>query len=93
MAITGGFGGTVDLGGGALTGAGSRDVFVAKLSSGGSHIWSKSFGDAGTQDANAIAIDAAGNVIVTGGFGGSLDFGGGPISSTGNDMFIAKFGP
>ena len=60
----------------------------------GKHLWSKRFGDAGTQAANAIAADASGNVIVAGRFEGTVDFGGGALTSAGlSDIFIVKFKP
>ncbi len=47
------------------------------------HLWSQSFG--GTQDeiGYAIAVDGADNVLVTGQFQGTVDFGGGPLTSAG----------
>ncbi|MCK6590533.1 MAG: SBBP repeat-containing protein, partial [Polyangiaceae bacterium] len=89
--ITGGFQGTIDLGGGPLTSAGGMDLFIAKFSSSGSHIWSKRFGNAFEQVGRGIAVDAGGNVYVTGYFGGSVDFGGGPLTSAGGrDIFVLK---
>jgi hypothetical protein len=74
--VTGGFSGAVDFGGGELTSAGGNDIFVVKLGSDGSHAWSRSFGDTGgTQQGQAIAADGAGNVLVTGVFNGTVDFG------------------
>ena len=74
--VTGGFSGTTDFGGGELTSAGGSDVFVVKLGSDGSHVWSKRFGDAGDmQQGQAVAADPAGNVLVSGVFNGTLDFG------------------
>jgi hypothetical protein len=93
VTITGGFNGTVNFGGGALTSAGSYDIFVAKFMSDGTHLWSKCFGDASYQQGYAVAADASGNVIVTGYLAGTADFGGGALASAGgNDIFIAKFG-
>jgi hypothetical protein len=88
--IVGAFAGAIDFGGGPLTSAGGTDVFVTKLdASSGDHIWSKRFGDAGDQRASAVAVDAAGHVLVTGTFAGSVDFGGGPlVSVTGFDVFV-----
>jgi hypothetical protein len=89
--ITGAFLGSIDFGGGALTSAGSEDIFAAKLDSDGMHVWSKGFGDASQQVGRAIAADSAGNVIVTGSLAGSADFGGGPLASAGlADVFLIK---
>ena len=90
---TGYFEGTVDFGGGALVSAGERDIFVAKFNGNGTHLWSKRFGDsAPNQRGFDIACDECGNVIVTGWFEGTVDFGGGPLTSAGaEDMFVVKF--
>jgi hypothetical protein len=94
--ITGCFRGTVNFGGDDLTGTGSYygDVFVAKFDPSGNHIWSNSFGDTWEEFAYDVVTDQSGNIIITGGFSGSIDFGDGPRSSLGSyDMFLAKFYP
>jgi hypothetical protein len=96
--IVGHFQSTVDFGGGPLTSAGSPDVFVAKYSSAGAHLWSRRFGSTGSDKGLAIAIDGAGAVYVAGLFAGSVDFGSGsPLVSAagsifgGSDIFLAKY--
>jgi len=92
VVVTGSFGGVVDFGGGPLTSAGGNDVFVAKFDAAGNHLWSRRFGDGYSQKGMAIAADALGNVVVTGDFGGVVDFGGGPLTCAGGeDIFVAKF--
>ena len=92
VVLTGTFYGTVDFGGGALTSAGSGDIFVAKFGSGGAHLWSKRFGDGDYQYGIAVAVDASENAIVTGYFFGTVDFGGGAFTSAGSqDIFVVKF--
>jgi hypothetical protein len=89
--LAGGFAGTLNFGGGALTSVGSTDVYVAKFSPGGGHLWSKRFGDMAAQSAQGVATDAAGNVVVAGNNAGGVDFGGGQILSTGGtDGFAVK---
>lgn len=91
VVVAGGFGGTIDFGGGPLTSAGAGDLFVAKLDAGGGYVWSQRFGDSSQQSATSVAVDAAGNVLVTGLFGGTVDFGGVPLTSAGgSDIFLAK---
>ncbi|MBI4700864.1 MAG: hypothetical protein HY744_06825 [Deltaproteobacteria bacterium] len=88
--------GGIDFGGGTLWNAeqGKSDVFLAKLDRNGQHLWSKRFGSAGTQEAWAVATDGAGNVVLVGDFYGSIDFGGGPLTSVdGRDIFVAKLDP
>ncbi|MDI1476534.1 hypothetical protein [Polyangium sp. y55x31] len=89
--VTGSLKGAVDFGGGVLTSAGDADVFVMKLDPNGGHVWSRRFGDAVFQEAKGVAIDNTGNVVITGWFDGSLDFGGAPLTSVGGyDGFVAK---
>ena len=90
--LTGHFWGTADFGaGGPLTSAGADDIFVTTLDSGGGHLWSKRFGDADSQIAASVAVDDSGNALLTGYFWGMVDFGGGPLASTGqSDVFVAK---
>jgi hypothetical protein len=41
-----------------------------------------------------VAADASGNVLVTGRFERTVDFGGGPLTSTGgDDVFLLKLHP
>jgi cysteine-rich repeat protein len=89
--LTGVFHGTVDFGGGPLSSAGSSDFFVVKLDAQGQHLWSRRFGGASYEYPSSIAVDSAGNVLITGYFPGTADFGGGPLSSAGyHDIFVVK---
>jgi hypothetical protein len=90
---TGRFFGSADFGGGDLPSAGGADAFLVKLSAAGDHVWSKHFGDAADQAGSSVAVDSAGNVIVTGSFDGSVNLGGnGVLQSMGStDLFVAKF--
>ena len=57
-------------------------------------MWSKRFGITGEQFGNAVATDGANNVFVTGTFSGTVDFGGGVLTSAGDaDLFVAGFAP
>jgi uncharacterized protein (AIM24 family) len=94
VAITGGFEGSVDFGGGPLTSAGETDIFLVQFDVSGAHLWSQSFGDASSQHGQSVAFDPSGNVAITGALKGTVDFGGGPLTSAGGrDIFLAKFGP
>ena len=92
--MTGSLLGPLNFGGGALAENGSYDIFVAKFSASGAHLWSKRFGVLYDDHGDAIAIDAGGNIIVVGDFFEGVDFGGGTLLSPGNvDGFLVKFGP
>lgn len=94
VALIGSFDETTDLGGGLLTSAGSTDVYLAKLSSGGVPIFGKRFGNASSQQGNAVTFDIAGNIYIAGSFQGTIDLGGGELTSAGSDdVFIAKLDP
>ncbi len=92
VVVVGTFYGTADFGGGNRISAGSNDVFVAKYSASGTHLWSQRFGDTGGDAAYAVAIDPNDNIYVAGSFIVKIDFGGGTLSSAGSsDIFVAKF--
>ncbi|MDH4038705.1 MAG: T9SS type A sorting domain-containing protein [Candidatus Krumholzibacteria bacterium] len=92
--VAGGFYGSVDFGGGSLVSAGETDGYLVKFSPAGTHQWSKRFGDANLQECRAVATDPAGNVLVTGFFGGTVNFGGANLVSAGGfDVYLAKFNP
>jgi len=90
--VTGYFNSTVDFGGGPLASAGNKEIFLLELNSSGQHIWSKRFGGASIDVANGVAIDGGGNIVITGVFYGTVDFGGGPLtSSSAAKVFLAKY--
>ncbi len=89
--VAGHFNGTVNFGGDDLVCAGGRDVFVAKFDSSGTHLWSKRFGGGSEETVQGVAVDYAGNVYLAGYTEGSIDFGGGPLTTAGGrDVFLAK---
>ena len=55
--------------------------------------WSHIFGDGSSQFVNDVAYDAQGNLFAVGSFSGTLNLGGDPLISSGNDVFVAKFDP
>ncbi len=71
------------------------DIFVAKYDPTGNFIWAAQIGGPNTQQANAIALDPSGNILITGSFRGICDFDPGPgtfnigpIST--DDIFVLK---
>ncbi len=92
IVATGRFQSSIDFGGGALNSAGGWDIYLVKLDGAGNHIWSGRFGSTGDQYVTGMDVDIAGNIVITGIFNGSIDFGGGVLTSAGGfDFFIAKF--
>lgn len=91
--VAGYMSGVMNAGGATLSNAGAADAFVVKLSSKGDYVWGHSYGDAGNQFADDVAVDAQGDVFVAGYFGGKIDLGGGLLGAVGagtDDMFVAK---
>jgi hypothetical protein len=56
------------------TSAGSKDVFVSKLSSNGDYIWAKTCGGTNYHSGNDLIFDDYGSFYVTGSFVGTTDF-------------------
>ena len=90
--VAGSFSGQLDFGGGAIRSNGGVDIFIAKYSSNGTHLWSRGIG--GSQDdlAKAVALDSSGGIIISGWSGsGAVDFGGGPINIV--SAYLARYSP
>jgi hypothetical protein len=91
LIVAGSFTDVVNLGGADLTSAGGTDIFVASFSSAGDHRWSKSFGGTGSDIASALAVSTGGDILLTGSFSDTLDFGGPPLTSVlGNDRTVTS---
>lgn len=93
--LAGLFQGTTTFGGPMLTGTAANNIDLAKLDSSGKHIYSKAFdpGAGANVYATTIAVDAAGNALLGGGYIGSLDFGGGPLTAMSDGAYLAKVDP
>lgn len=80
--------------------SGGGDIFISKLDAAGKFVWAKKIGGTMNDAPYAIALDAIGNVYITGGFIGTVDFDPGTgtkiltsASTTVMDIFITKFDP
>ncbi len=74
------------------------DVFVTKLDASGNLVWAKQFAGNNDDYGQSIAVDASGNVYVTGFFNGTVDFDPGTgvsnLTTLGNnDIFVVKLTP
>jgi hypothetical protein len=79
-----------------LTSVGNTDIFIMKLNAAGNFLWAKSIGETSYDYGNSIAVDGYGNVYITGGFQGTMDFdpgmGTSNITSNGyTDIYISKY--
>ncbi len=89
--VTGDFKGTATFGSTTLTSKGSRDIFVAKLGSGGKFVWAVSGGGILDDYGGSIDVDSAGNSYVVGIFEGTATLGSTTLTSKGGfDIFVAK---
>lgn len=73
--VTGYFWGAMTCDGASLGSVASYDVFVAKWNADGKLQWAKPFGGLGNQNANAIAVDPSGNILIAGRFSGPFSTG------------------
>lgn len=107
--VTGNFEGDITLGAGepnetTLSSLGEEDIYVAKYNSSGQLSWVKQISGPGTDIANSITINNAGNIFVVGLYEDSIIFGSGEINETlllntypgsnhnyYNQFFVAKF--
>ncbi|KYF56427.1 hypothetical protein BE08_04940 [Sorangium cellulosum] len=91
------------LGAHQTSGPADSDVLLVKLSSAGTHVWSLKFGDDSAQldgwssgstriiAGPAIAVDAAGDIVLGTGVAGAVDFGGGLLGGRqDHDWAVAK---
>jgi hypothetical protein len=96
IVLTGMYSMTMTFGGNALTAKAAGDIFVAKLDPNGDPLWGRSFGGDGTDVGHGVAVDAQGNIFLTGYYNAACDFGvtvlPGPFNSQ-DDGFIAKISP
>jgi hypothetical protein len=99
--ILGGYFSTrIDLGNGLLFAAGTNgqaDIYIAKYPPSSTApttaTWQQRYGAGNSELMDSAEIDSSGDIVCAGTFQTSTDLGGGTITgtSTGNDMFIAKY--
>jgi hypothetical protein len=76
---------------------GSADIIVTKQDADGNFIWAKQMGGPMGSNANYIAVDGLGNLVITGSFSETVDFDPGPdvfeMTAVYRDIFIASLTP
>lgn len=97
--VAGSFSGSAQFGSQVLTSVGASDAFVAKLSGGnGQFVWAQSSGGSLNDFVLDVAVDPAGNVLISGGFDNSNPSGpyapvlfvGKVNNSTGDEMWTKR---
>ncbi|MGA3012626.1 MAG: T9SS type A sorting domain-containing protein [Bacteroidales bacterium] len=92
VVIAGSFMDTILIGSTMLISQGYNDALFAKFSSDGTPLFAKSFGSTGNDYARSLAIDGQNNIILTGGFQGTVNFGTSSLTSLGGyDAYTAKY--
>ncbi|UOQ52224.1 SBBP repeat-containing protein [Hymenobacter cellulosivorans] len=91
------FSGTTTVAGTTLTSQGDYDAYLAKYTPTGTLAWVRQIGAAGRDNAFDVALDAAGNAYVTGGFTSSIALGNNlSLTSTttaGKRLFVVRYSP
>jgi len=95
VVFCGGYYGSINLGEGAYNDAGNGDLFLAKYAAAnGSPIWTRHYGDDQYQGEAEMAVGANGHIAVAGFNEGTIDFGGGGVTTSGGgDIFVAEISP
>ncbi len=92
--LSGTFEGSLMIGATTLASAGGKDSFVAKFNSAGALQWARQMGGTGDDMGDGgIAVDAANNVFIGGGYSSNImRFGGTSLTNAGSlDAFVAKY--
>lgn len=89
--IAGRHSGTVDMGGGPLEAQSEDDILLARFSAQGLHQFSTQYGVSSFNNLKDIAVGSSDEILLTGYFGGQIDFGTGVLNTAGGeDIFVVK---
>jgi PKD repeat protein len=83
---------TITVGGSSFTSAGGADWYLIKYDPNGTALWARTFGGTGEDSMESLAVDPAGNVVVTGRISGTVNLGGTALVASGtSDIAVAKY--
>lgn len=75
-----------------LTGYGQNDIFLLRIDNAGTAVWAKRAGSNAGDLSRGVSVDRFGNILLTGEFSGTCNFGGVSLTSTGQyDVYAAKY--
>jgi hypothetical protein len=90
--LTGSFQNSASFTSTTLNSSGGDDIFLSRINSSGTCMWSVKAGGSSNDYSNALSTDLAGDCYITGGFRSTCDFSGTSLSSMGDvDAFAAKY--
>lgn len=90
--VSAGIGTPFTLHGQTVEGNGARDAVIARYTSGGSLLWMRAVGGSANDEADQVAIDAQGNIVLVGRINGVVTVGQSTIGTAGLQRgFLAKF--
>ncbi|MCR9164781.1 MAG: hypothetical protein ACE37F_33610 [Nannocystaceae bacterium] len=78
--------GAIDFGGGALAAGGGQDGFALGLTAAGGHRFSRRLAGSGSDGLHGAAVSDTGGALLVGSFDGTVDYGGGAMTSTGTGL-------
>jgi len=81
----------IDFGAGTVASVAGTDIVFLKLNFVGTYLWSKTFGSLGNDSCQGIAAMSDHRTAVGLNFNGTIDFGGGSLTSVSFDLFLGKF--
>ena len=95
IVISGEAAGTINFGQAPRTSTGSYDVFVATIDDAGFEVASAMLGGMNSENFGGMAVNALGEVVVTGTFSGSIKYGFQPdlVGAGLNDVFVVRYSP
>ena len=90
--VTGSFDNAIRFDGADYHSKGGSDIFLVKYDSKGKIIWAETIGGIADDAGTGIAVDAQGNILLTGDYSDSVQFGSMTLSSFGDlDVFTVKY--
>jgi hypothetical protein len=92
IVITGSFENDINFGGSTLTSQGQGDMYVAKFSASGSHVFSQRYGGSGSESGAGVTVDDSGNMLLAGQTNGTVVFSLSTVIFTqgGYDMLVVR---
>lgn len=91
LIVLGNYNGSLVSSGISYSNLGNSDIFMAKYNSFGSRSWLIRAGGSGSDLANGLYVDSAGNSYLTGSYNGLSSFGGTTVSSSTQNSFVSVY--